>query len=125
MKRFAVVLLVVCLASTALGCVGKPKVPEGFPEDFPLPAGRVIGQGPGTQPNTVYVTVEAVLGVGDCVRWFQSELPAKGWQPYGGQEFVITQDYSTGNYTNGTRTVSIMVTDLGNTTKATITVAVP
>lgn len=115
-------------ASCGANSAGAGPVPKGFPTDFPVPQGRVIDVNPNPGPKTVEFTVEAVQGVGQVEDWYRTQLAKTSWKPVpqgDAKDFLKMDSVDTAVYSDGTRTMKILVTDLGSTTKVTLTALVP
>lgn len=54
--------------------------PEGFPPDFPLPAGAVVVGGDADPLIGSIDTAFAAVNVIDLVAFFEAELPRRGWE---------------------------------------------
>lgn len=118
------VLLVLAVSVPLAACTSKPSLPEGFPAGFPLPEGRRVDAAPAAA-GEVQLAVEAYGGISDVEAFYRQKLAGTKWQPVDGnpQLFRNVDPASVAELSDGTRTVQILITDLGNTTKVLITVA--
>jgi hypothetical protein len=112
--------LALCVAASAIGCSTTPSAPKGFPPDFPLPAGRMYVQPTYPDANTVEFTIEAVDSVSQCSAKLEQKLAGTKWKrTTPGEKLFDRSDMAdVAVLTDGVYEVTVVVNDLGNTTKA-------
>jgi hypothetical protein len=123
-RRVVGVACAVLLVAVLAGC-SSSGVPKSFPSDLPIPPGRVISVEEGE--GKVQFTVESSLAMGVVPEWYEKELAGKAWKAVDPAQplFAESDTLATAEVTDGTRVVSILVTDLGNTTKVSLSTETP